>query len=76
MRTKLADLHDLIRAGDRRGAILFAAKFPRLGPHKDAIHKGREALLRPDFQRSLGRDPAVLVDLAWAAVLKGWSPPT
>lgn len=59
MRTKLADLHDLIRAGDRRGAILFAAKFPRLGPHKDAIHKGRRCCARTS-------------SAAWAAIRPPW----
>ena len=41
-------------------AILSAAKFPNLGDEAAAIHRGREAILRPYFQRQLKRDPELM----------------
>lgn len=50
---------DVLRAamgkGDWPAAIKLAAKFPSLGAEKAAILSGREALLRPGFQRQLGK---------------------
>lgn len=42
-------------------AILAAAKFPGLGDEAAAIHRGREAIQRPAFQRQLKRDPEMLI---------------
>jgi hypothetical protein len=56
---------DLVRAawaeGDRRAATIMAAKFQDLGDQRGAILSAREAYLRPDFQRQLGRDPVALI---------------
>ena len=59
--TKLSALVALMRAGEWAKALAFAARFSRLGEHDLAIRRAHEAVVRPDFQRQLGRDPAVLV---------------
>lgn len=66
--TKLGKIKGYVAAGDMRAAILMAAKFPNLGQHKRAILSAREAYLRPDFQRQLGRDPAALIDAGVRAI--------
>lgn len=55
-------------AGNWREAILAAAKFPDLGDERDAILSGREAIVRPAFQRQLKRDPEALIEVAKAAL--------
>lgn len=54
-------------------AILLAAKWSDLGDHAAAIHRGREAILRPSFQRQLKRDPAQMIEEAKAALLERYS---
>jgi hypothetical protein len=68
MKTKISVLRDHMAAGDVRAAILLAAKFGDLGDHRGAILSAREAYLRPDFQRQIGRDPAVLIAAGRAAI--------
>ena len=68
MGTKLAKLRRAMEEGDWGRAIRGAAKFPRLGQHKEAITRGASVLLRPDFYRQLGQDPEVLVDAAKVAL--------
>lgn len=68
-------LHGIVQAmreGRWPDAILGAAKFPDLGDHAAAIHRGREAILRPAFQRQLRRDPAAMIEEAQAALLARW----
>lgn len=62
-----------MRKGDWSAAILAAAKFSDLGEHAEAIKGGREALLRPEFQRQLKRDPAKMIEAAKAALLARWT---
>ena len=57
-------------ADDWPKAICLAAKFQELGAQRGAILSGREACLRPGFQRQLKRDPAVLIAAAQAALLE------
>ena len=57
-----------MRAGNWPTAILLAAKFQDLGAEKAAILRGREAVLRPAFQRQIKRDPAVLIAQAREAL--------
>lgn len=60
MRTKISVLKERVRENNWEKAILIAAKFPVLGEHKKAITGAREAYLRPDFQKQLGRDPETM----------------
>lgn len=66
--TKTGRIVGLLASGDDRGAVLAAAKMPILGRHRDAILSAREAYLRPDFQRQIGRDCGALIEAGVAAV--------
>jgi hypothetical protein len=65
---KIDALRAYMASGDWDAAILLAAKFPRLGCQQRAIEQAREALLRPAFQRQLGRSPAALREAGIAAL--------
>lgn len=66
--TKLSAVRAAYLAGDYRAAVLAAAKFQDLGEQRNAILSAREAYLRPDFQRQLGRDPEALKSAGIAAL--------
>lgn len=68
MTRKIDTLRGHMAAGRWPEAIKLAATFARLGPERETILKGREALNRPDFQRQLGRDPHALIENAKAAL--------
>jgi len=72
--TKLAQLQALMAAGDWDRAITFAARFQQLGDARNDILSAREALLRPDFQRQLGRDPVTLRAAGIAALQRRYAP--
>jgi hypothetical protein len=55
---------------DWPAAIVLASKFTELGDEQMDIERGREAILRPVFQRQLGRDPAQLIENAKAALIR------
>jgi hypothetical protein len=57
---KIDALRRAMSAGAWESAIAIAAKFPRLGDEATAIMRAHEAIVRPDFQRQLGRDPEQL----------------
>ena len=69
---KITLLRAYMAAGDWRCAVLLAAKFPRLGAARNAVLDAREAYLRPDFQRQLGRDPEALIATGREAMIKQW----
>ena len=52
---------DILRVHMERGewdkALALAARFPRLGEHRDAIIGGHNARLYPRFYREIGKDP-------------------
>jgi len=68
--TKLSKLVAAANAGDWQKAISIASKFGELGAEKTAIMQAREAYVRPDFQRQLGRCPKQLI-AAGIAALRG-----
>ena len=57
-----------MRADDWAQAIKLAAKFQSLGAERNAILSAREAVLRPGFQRQLGRCPQTLIEAGKAAL--------
>lgn len=65
---KIDQLAALMRAGEWNKALKFAAKFPRLGQHRDAILTASSALLAPRFYEGMGRDPQALVAAGVAAL--------
>ena len=68
--TKLSRLLGLMERGEWKKALSLAAKFPQLGNHKDAIVRGHEACVRPDFYRQMDRDPNVLMIIGIVALKK------
>lgn len=67
--SKLSQLRQYMQAGEWCEAIKMAAAFPRLPlEYRNAILNGREAVLRPDFQRALKRDPGAQIKTAIAAL--------
>jgi hypothetical protein len=67
---KLDAVVSAMRAGQWNIALQLAAKFPRLGAEEVDITRAREAILRPDFMRQLGKDPSVLIEAGKAALLR------
>ena len=67
---KLDAVVNAMRAGHWSVAIQLAAKFPRLGAEAAVITRAREAILRPDFMRQIGKDPAALIEAGKAALLR------
>lgn len=61
----LIELQRLMAADDWRGAILMAAGWSDGPPEAKA---GREAIMRPAFQRQLKRDPEAMIEEAKAAL--------
>ena len=66
--TKLSAVKADMMAARWGDALLKAAKFADLGDEKTHILKAREALLRPAFQRQIGRDPDALIAAGVAAL--------
>lgn len=58
---KIDAIRAAMRAGEWEKAIGLAAKLPRLGRHKGAILGAREAVMRPEFQRQIGKNVAQLI---------------
>jgi len=65
---KIDVLIRLMQTGEWHKAIKYAAKFPRLGEHRDAILTASSALLSPRFYVSLGKDPDKLIEAGIAAL--------
>jgi hypothetical protein len=70
LKTKLAQVQEMMAASDWRGAVLMAAKFADLGAQRNAILSAREAYLRPAFQKQIGRDVDALIAAGIAACNK------
>ena len=73
MERKIDQLIAAMRGGDYRAALRVAARFPRLGEHRDAIVRGWQALQTPEFYREIGRDPEALVASGVAALQERYS---
>lgn len=54
-------------------ALRFAAKFPRLGEHRDAILRAKDALNNPDFYKQIGKNPDLLISLGKSALIEKYS---
>lgn len=60
----------MISKGRLDDAIRFAGKFPILGDEKRAITRAREAIIRPDFFREMGRDVEAIIQEGREAILR------
>ena len=59
---------DAMAAGDWIAALRIASRMSSLGAEKDAILRAWEAHQRPEFQRSLGKDPDAAIEAGKAAL--------
>lgn len=62
METKLSKVVAAYSAGNTTEAIRLAAKFPRLGEHKEAITRAWAAIQSPEFYREMGQAPERLIE--------------
>ena len=56
MQTKLQTLKDAAAANDWKKAVAIAARFPRLGAHRNAILDAHMAYTNPRFLGQVGKD--------------------
>jgi hypothetical protein len=56
MQTKLQTLKDAAYCGDWQKAFSIAARFPRLGDHRNAVLDAHSAYTNPRFLVQVGRD--------------------
>lgn len=57
-------------AGDKLGALRIASRFWDRSDDTKTFKRGWDAHSNPDFYRQLGRDPAALVEAAYAAIAR------
>ena len=69
METKLSAVQAAMQADDWRLAIRLAARFPRLGDHRNAILDAHGAYTNPRFAAQLGRDVEALKTLGRDALV-------
>ena len=62
METKLQTLKNAAACGDWQKAFSIAARFPRLGAHRDAILDAHMAFTNPRFLAQVRRDPAACIE--------------
>ena len=62
MDTKLSAVTAAMDAGDWQRAIALAAKFPRLGAHRNAILDAHGAYTNPRFLTQIGRDVGACIE--------------
>jgi hypothetical protein len=73
--TKLAKLLQLMTSEQWDEAIRFAAKFPRLGEHQDAIKRAHEITIYPEIYIEMGYDPATEREAGIAALKERYAKP-
>ena len=69
METKLSALQAAMQSDNWQLAIRLAARFPRLGEHRNAILDAHGAYTNPRFAAQLGRDIEALKTLGRAALV-------
>ena len=72
MQTKLSTLETAFFAGDFKKAIAIAAKFPRLGEHRNAILDAHMAFTNPRFLRQVGRDVDACIEAGKSALIAAY----
>jgi hypothetical protein len=68
MESKISRLRAALVAGDGVRALRIAAKFPRLGTHRERIQKAWAAYTNPHTYAALGFNPAALIADGLAAL--------
>lgn len=73
MEPKITTLRRHMDANDWPKAIALAAKFPRLGAHRNAILDAQMALTNPNFCRGIKKDPQQLIEAGKAALITAYA---
>ena len=73
METKLQTLKNAAASGDWQKAFSIAARFPRLGVHRNAILDAHSAYTNPRFLTQIGRDVAASIDAGKSALVAAYS---
>lgn len=68
MEKKIDQLTKLMKNNEWEKAVKMAAKFPRLGEHKQIITRASSALLSPNMYLSMGKNPNELFNAGIAAL--------
>lgn len=68
---KIEILREMMTAGNWLEAIKYASRFPRLPEkHRKTIMDGNEAIVRPAFQRALGKSTLDQIEAAKQALIE------
>ena len=73
METKLQTLKNAATAGDWKKAFSIAAKFPRLGPYRNAILDAHTAYTNPRFITQIGKSPESCIEAGRRAIIAAYS---
>lgn len=72
METKLQTLKNAAQAGDWQKAFSIAARFPRLGAHRNAILDAHTAYTNPRFLAQIGRNVESCIDSGKSALIAAY----
>ncbi len=72
METKLQTLKNAAATGDWQRAISIAARFPRLGAHRNAILDAHSAYTNPRFMAQIGRDVDACIEAGKLALIAAY----
>lgn len=72
METKLQALKNAAVSGDWQKAFAIAARFPRLGAHRNAILDAHTAYTNPRFLTQIGRDVNACIDAGKSALVAAY----
>lgn len=70
--TKLSQLRAHMEAGEWEKAIAIAARFPRLGAHRNAILDAHSAYTNPRFLVQIGRDVDACIEGGKLAIIAAY----
>lgn len=72
METKLQTLKNAAAAGDWQKAFSIAARFPRLGAHRNTILDAHSAYTNPRFLVQIGRDVDACIEAGKSALVAAY----
>jgi hypothetical protein len=73
MDTKLSQLKAAAARDDWRTAIAIAARFPRLGAHRNAVLDAHTAFTNPRFLAQIGKCPDAAIAAGRSALIAAYS---
>ena len=72
METKLQTLKNAVSAGNWQKAFSIAARFPRLGKHRNAILDAHSAYTNPRFLAQIGRNVDECIEAGKSALVSAY----